>query len=164
MMIPTLQSLTEIPFNMPGSIYRSPMPFTDYDNFDGSWESFIKNEIDTVVILAETCEILTHAKIDLLSYYRMKGLEVLHYPIEDYKIPQKKSTYKYTVKEVIHRLENGNNILVHCLAGIGRTGILLSCLAKVMFNLSGEDAVTWIRNFIPNALENKTQEEFVRKF
>jgi len=161
MMTQLFQLLTEIPFDLPGKIFRSPMPFSSFDGFGESWELFLKNDIDTVVVLTEPREYLIHAGRNLPVFYQMEGLDVIHYPIEDYNIPKDKSGLEDTIQKVLHQLENGNNIVVHCMAGHGRTGIFLACLAKHYFDMSGVESVMWIHQYIPNALENEQQKKFV---
>jgi hypothetical protein len=47
---------------------------------------------------------------------------------------------------------------------VGRTGIFLACLAKDALNLEGWDAIKWVRQSIPGAMENSYQEDFVLNY
>jgi len=156
--------LTEIPFGFSGNIYRSPMPFSVYDKYHTLWESYRCANINFVVVLVETQEYLVHAHRDLLAFYQSKGVEVLHLPIPDYEIPPNKDEIKSAIEKMVTRAESGNNIAVHCMAGMGRTGTFLACLAKQRFDFMGQESIEWIRKYIPGALENEQQEKFVREF
>jgi len=39
--------------------------------------------------------------------------------------------------------------------------MFLACLAKANLGLSGDQAISWVRESIPGALENYDQEEYV---
>jgi len=156
--------ITQIPFDISGKIFRSAMPFSPYDDSGSIWIQYKVNKINAVVILAEPQEYLVHAKRDLVKFYQSEGLEVLKLPIPDFKIPEDKVAFEEILKKVISLAENGKNVAVHCMAGYGRTGTFLACLAKRHLNFNGMDAIEWIRKSIPGALENQNQEKFVREF
>ena len=159
-----LNLLTEIPFDLPGKIYRSPMPFGPYDRQNRVWSLYQKKEISQVVILVEKQEYLVHGRKDLPKFYRNNGLMVLHCPIPDFQVPQNKDEFVHAIEDVIQVAQGGGGIAVHCLAGIGRTGIFLACLAKREQKTDGQIAIKWVRQFIPDALENPAQENFVLAF
>jgi protein tyrosine phosphatase domain-containing protein 1 len=71
---------------------------------------------------------------------------------------------KLALKATLAAAEAGRTIAIHCHAGVGRTGILAACLAKTVFGISGEDAVAWLRQFIPEAVEGDLQYRFVLDF
>lgn len=150
----------ELPFSMPGKIYRSPMPFSRYDQ-QNIWSSFLEEGIDLVIVLTEKQEYLVYANKDLPAFYRSNGLEVDHIPVPDFGIPEDLQSWQAGLTLVKQAAQSGKNVAVHCLAGIGRTGTFLACLAKESLGLNGEDAIDWVRESIPGAMENSYQEEFV---
>ena len=152
--------LIELPFSLPGKIYRSPMPFSRFDKQD-VWTSFIEEEIGLVVILTEQQEYLVYSGKDLPAFYRSKGIEVLHIPVPDFSVPKDMEEWQEGLEAVVSAAKNGKNVAVHCLAGIGRTGTFLACLAKDYLNLGSWDAIHWVRESVPGALESLPQEEFV---
>ena len=152
--------LTELPFSFPGKIFRSPMPFSSYDQVE-VWQSYIDQDIDLVVVLTEKQEYLVYAMRDLPAYYRSNGLDVLHLPVPDFGVPSDPAEWENGITAVSNSANEGKNVVVHCLAGLGRTGIFMACLAKTTLGLSGDQAIRWVRESIPGALENYNQEEFV---
>ncbi len=162
-MTANLKFLTEIPFGLPGKIYRSPMPFGPYDRQNQVWPLYQENHVRGVVVLVEKQEFLAHAHRDLLAFYRSTGLDIIHFPIPDFQVP-KNDGLMAAIEDVITQAQDGNNIAVHCLAGIGRTGIFIACMAKQQQKVNGQASIRWVRQFIPGALENLDQEKFVKNF
>ena len=64
-----------------------------------------------------------------------------------------------------HRLaSSGVHVEVGCLAGRGRTGTVLACLA-VLAGIPADEAVAWVRrHHLPGAVETAAQEAWVRGF
>jgi protein-tyrosine phosphatase len=136
------------------------MPFGPYDNVD-IWQSYLEQDINLVIVLVEPQEFLVYARRDLPKFYRSHNLEVLHLPIPDLGVPDDMSSWKNGLNIASRAAADGKNVVVHCLAGIGRTGIFLACLAKENLNINGEDAIDWVRKSITGAVENSNQEQFV---
>jgi protein-tyrosine phosphatase len=155
--------LIELPFFLPGKIYRSPMPFSQYDHF-GAWSAYQDHDVQLVVLLTEQQEYLAYARRDLPDFYRSQGLDVLHLPVPDFGIPTNHAQWDEGVRAVMEAAGDGKNVAVHCLAGLGRTGTFMACLAKSVLKMSGIEAIDWVREFIPGAMENSNQEEFVSSF
>lgn len=156
--------LTELPFGYSGRIFRSPMPFSPYDPMQELWTAYQAASINVVVLLTEPQEYLVSSRRDLISFYKKAGLEVISFPIPDFQVPANMAGFEMAIQSVVEHAEAGRNIVVHCMAGIGRTGVFLACLAHRRFGFSATQAVKWVREYIPNALENQRQVQFVRDF
>lgn len=152
--------LIKLPFLQPGNIYRSPMPYSRFDTED-VWTSFLENEVDLVVVLTEQQEYLVYAGKDLPAFYRSNGMDALHIPVPDFGIPDDLESWQDGLEAVVSAAESGKNVVIHCLAGIGRTGTFLACLAKGVMDLDGMDAIRWVRESVQGAMENSYQEDFV---
>ena len=152
--------LIEMPYTFPGKIFRSPMPFSRFDHSE-TWEAFRENAVDMVVVLTEQGEYLVYAGRDLPAFYRSQGLDALHIPVPDFGVPQDLQAWEDGLTQVAQIAGEGKNVAIHCLAGIGRTGTFLACLAKKELALDGEEAIRWVRDTLPGAMENSYQESFV---
>lgn len=92
-----------------------------------------------------------------------KDFKYFHLNIPDYGTPTNsqlerffKITSEYTVKK--------EPIVVHCVAGCGRTGIMIVAWAAYNGYIpDGIDPVKWIRKLRPCCLETKEQMELARK-
>ncbi len=155
--------MIELPFNFPGRIFRSPMPFSNFDGVE-VWQSYLEQEINIVIVLTEEQEYLVYAKRDLPEFYRANGLDVLHIPVPDFGIPEDLPQWEQGLEAAAQAAKDGKNVAVHCLAGNGRTGTFLACLAKENLDMTGDQAILWVRESIPGAMESRYQEEFVIKY
>ena len=153
--------LTELPFGLPGRVYRSPMPFRPGDEKGDLFQEYQQNRISVVVVLAEEEECSRKTGLDLLSFYTTQGMQVIYYPIRDFSVPASLEELDQVLATVLEQASAGSNIAVHCNAGLGRTGTFLACLARKAFGLDGSQAVEWVREYVPPAVESPDQLDFV---
>jgi protein-tyrosine phosphatase len=156
-------TLTELPFHLPGRVYRSPMPFHPQDSRGELFRSYQQAGVQAVVLLLPRDEVLRKTDRDLVEFYRREGLQVIEMPIQDFSVPQM-DLLEAAIDEAVIQVNAGRNVVVHCYAGYGRTGTFLACMAVRVLNLDGRKAVSWVRKYVPPALENEEQVRFVQEY
>lgn len=156
--------LTKLPFGLAGTIYRSPLPFSPiYDPQAKLVEAYKEVGIGVVVMLTPNDDVIRMTNVDLMARYQKLGLRVIYAPIEDFGTPEK-GDLQLPIAQTLAAAHAGEHIVIHCHAGVGRTGLFVACLARVILALSAEDAVDWVRQSIPHAVENEAQMTFIRDF
>ena len=136
------------------------MPFSVYDPQGDSLFQFEREKGSLIVLLAEEEECVIRTGLNLKSLYLSQGFQVLHLPIPDFNVPSKEDLEE-AIKKTVEHAQVGKNILIHCHAGLGRTGLFVAFLAKRVLGLSGEEAIHWTRQYIPHALETDGQNQMV---
>lgn len=126
-------------------------------------KSIIDSGITHVITLVTNEELIRYGVEDLVSEFKKAGLVTKRFPINDQGV----STIEET-NEVVNWMEtnlnNSANIMIHCVGGLGRTG-LVSASYLINQGLSAQDAINEIRSIrTKRAIESKKQEEFVSQF
>jgi protein-tyrosine phosphatase len=152
--------LTELPFGFPGHVFRSPMPFGPYDLHGEIYDRFCEEQIAVIVLLASDEECLHKTGCHLRALYLKEGFQVLYLPIPDFGVPTK-DDLEQAVQHTIAYAQAGHHIVMHCSAGIGRTGLFAAHLAKRVLGVAGTEALSWVRRFIPHAVETEQQYRLV---
>jgi len=158
-----MESLTELPFHLPGRVFRSAMPFSSFDPNGKLLERYLEEQVSVVVLLVSDGNCWKHSGRDLRSLYQDQGLTVIYLPIPDFGVPEQDELERDVTAALGYSLE-GKNIAIHCQAGIGRTGTFAACLAKRTLGLSGDEAIDWVRQWIPGGIETSEQEQLVRSY
>jgi protein-tyrosine phosphatase len=124
-------------------------------------EALKTHAISHVVILCEPHE----TNVNLKQFYQEANVNVIAFPIKDFSIPPKESLQELVTKVISIAQKPEQNILIHCKAGIGRTGLVLTCFAMERFSeKNGKDARDWVREFVPGAVESPSQNLFVQAY
>lgn len=92
------------------------------------------------------------------------GMEWHHLPIQDVSIPDEhfEDLWVYSGLRLRQLLGQGQNIVIHCKGGLGRTGMIGARLL-VELGVEPEVAIHRVRAARPGSIETLAQEEHVRK-
>jgi len=87
----------------------------------------------------------------------VQDVKYLHVPTEDFSAPDMEKI-DHTVDFIQERIKNGEPTMVHCAAGVGRTGTILACYLIKYHNFSVKDAIDKVRKERPGSIQSESQE------
>lgn len=87
-----------------------------------------------------------------------------HFPIRDFDVPTPQE-FQAALIRVIGLAVKGEVPYVGCFGGIGRTGMFAAGLVRVLKDVTGPEAVQWVRaNYLGHAVETKAQHALIANF
>src|ERR1035437_3310577 len=91
-----------------------------------------------------------------------RGIDWHHLPIKDVHVPDEsfETLWTYTGARLRRHLIDGENLVLHCMVGLGRRGTIAARLL-VEFGVDPEKAIREIRMARPGSIETHEQEEYV---
>ncbi len=116
----------------------------------GGWTEFLEDarraQIDLALCLTPRHEIerLSPSYARAIDEQRLP-FEWWHEPMRDFGLSASMGDYERTVDRTAERLKDGANVLLHCAAGIGRTGTTAACLL-VRLGMPGPLALQRVRD------------------
>ena len=134
-----------LPPHVPGSLWLAAMP----GRFE-SWASFQleagRAGLGQVVCLApraELAELSPHYHAAVVAGelpFRWR-----HVPMRNFGLPEDGPGFRREVQALAQSLREGDAVLLHCAAGLGRTGTAAACLLKAL-GLPPEEALQRVRD------------------
>ena len=93
----------------------------------------------------------------------IKDVNYLHVLSNDMSVPEFDDLV-HAVDFIHSRITNNEPVLVHCLAGMGRTGVILACYLVKYQKMSASEATEKVREERPGSIQSYPQEEIVFRF
>ena len=154
--------LVQLPHPARGSLLLSAMP--------GRFESLLDFEeqaraagLAMIVCLTQRNEVDgLSPEYALAIRERALPCEWMNVPIPNFGVPADADAFRDAIELVAARVRSGDRVLLHCAAGIGRTGSAAACVLKSL-GLGTADALKRVRDAGSNP-ENAAQSGFVDWF
>ena len=155
-----LYTRVTLPDDIPGVLFLGPVP-CQYESRE-EFETWLrKNEITLIVCLISNYEIQEKSPEYV---YVIKNSENTwrhwQFPVEDFGVPSNRDDYYTFALFVALSVFYGERVLIHCRAGIGRTGTL-SIIVLMLIGLSMDEARDATRS-AGGCPENEEQWDLIR--
>jgi len=160
---------TDLQTTNPYNIYKFPLknsfialsPLPGKVDIESDLRMIEANEITNVVTLVSKEELTHYGVPDLITRFEGLNIEVLHSPIVDYGLPS--TEQMQAILTWVHKkVKAKENILIHCVGGLGRSGTVMAIYAKAHLGKTGEDAIQYVRSIRgQGAIETTEQQNFV---
>lgn len=130
---------------LPGQLYVSSVP--------SKWKDreakvlWLQQNVKHVVVLCNRSDEDLDAGIPGVGY--------LHYVVHDGHKALDQRLIDYVVPQVVAWVNAGEPTLVCCLAGRSRSGATVTLVVREVLNLSGAEALTYVRERRPNAVKRQ---------
>ncbi|MCB1754814.1 MAG: dual specificity protein phosphatase family protein [Gammaproteobacteria bacterium] len=116
-----------------------------------------------VVTLVEEHELSIAGVSDLPERLKSAGLWWRHLPMMDMYIPEEDFEHDWLREgaRIRNLLKHGESVIIHCYAGLGRTGLLAAKLL-VEFGMEPQAAIDWVRESNKRRIQTKEQADYIR--
>ena len=103
------------------------------------------NGLDVIVSLLTKEEDKELSLLEEKAMCETVGSEFMQFPIADVSVPASRTATLELVNTLDELLSKGRNVGIHCLAGVGRSGMIAACLL-MMRGLSPEKTLAEVSN------------------
>ena len=93
----------------------------------------------------------------------IKDVNYLHVHSNDMGIPEFNDLV-FAVDFIHRKIEDNKPVMVHCLAGLGRTGTILACYLIKYEDMTADDAIEKVRHERHGSIQSFSQEEIIFRF
>lgn len=120
-------------------------------------------KVNVLLTLLETPEFESLKIPNFIAQVRAHGIESWRFPIHDFGTPTSMSKLIELVDAILTTVQTGKTIVIHCKAGLGRTG-LVTAACLIARGYSPRDAFAQVRLARPGSIETPAQEAYAAQF
>ena len=132
-------------------------------DLDDDLAALQREQVTAVVCCVPQEELAVYGVGALLERYTAAGLSCYHLPIMDQKVCSQ-GEMAAAMDWIRSRVEANEHLLLHCVGGLGRSGMVAACWLRAC-GLNGQEALDEVRRVRgPRTVETALQEELVRNF
>lgn len=152
----------ELPEDVPGQVWLGSMPGR-FEPWSAFRQEAQRTGLRTVVCLAPRME-LAELSPEYNAALTRGGLPFrwLHIPMRNFGLPEDPAGFRRDIATLAQDLRGGEVVLLHCAAGLGRTGTAAACLLKAL-GVEAQDALERVRRAGSNP-QNAEQSGLVHWF
>ncbi|MBD3420212.1 MAG: hypothetical protein GF398_08870 [Chitinivibrionales bacterium] len=151
----------QVPLDVKGKLFTSPMPFGAYDRGNRLLKIYKRKNIDHVFMLVTKEELKKKAKRNVKKSYVRNNMTYSQYAFKDFQAPSL-PVLADLVAEARLRLQN-QNVVVHCHAGVGRTGVAVCCIVSALERVDAQRALDRVKQHVSINMTAE-QKNLVAKF
>lgn len=144
-----------------GQLFAMPMP--SCDQLEQLMSALRADGIDSVVSLLEHAESKKLGLAEEQSACHAAEMQFRQFPIPDFGVPLPEELHRL-ITQLADDLKAGHRIVVHCRGGIGRTGLVCSCIL-VASGMDADSAMNLVKlkrgRCVP---ETEAQTNIIRQF
>ena len=145
-----------------GQLFLTPCPGSKGLNLIDSLMELQNAGATVVITLMTEPEMRINSVARLPEICEQLGLTWLHVPVEDEGAPNNEFTARWqqAAPQVHQRLDNNENIVIHCKGGSGRTGVLA---AQILMERGApmQPTIDTIKALRPNAFVHAVQVNYI---
>ncbi len=160
---------------VPGRLGMTFAPGMKTRGMRGRWDRALEADLrvlreeygaDVLVSVMEEHEYQGYKIPELFERDLVGGIEVLRFAIEDMNVPKEAEAEEYErlIRDIVDRMREGKNVVVHCRGGLGRTGTVAACVLVTLGKHSADEAIGAVRAARRGTVQTRDQEDFVRRF
>jgi protein-tyrosine phosphatase len=170
--LPSSCAKADVKPNNPYNLYKFPQkhsyialsPLPGRVDLESDLKMISDNGVQNVVTLVSSEELSKYGVPGLLERFGALNIEVLHSPVTDYGLPSVEQA-KTIISWVHKRVKAKENVLIHCVGGLGRSGTIMAVYARAYLGKTGEEAIQFVRSIRGEAaIETEEQQNFVKSW
>lgn len=157
-----------LPHDLPGNIGITIAPGRN----KGVWKRDLVQDLtrirdeyntDILVTLLENRDLRDIKATDLFSQVEALGMESIHFPMRDKWIPADIVPFQDLVVQVVDKVRQGKNVVVHCNGGKGRSGLLVTC-CLIYLGIPFGESIERVREARHGTIRNPIQLMYAHHF